>query len=90
MKSLESVIQKLDQLDSLMYSVEGALIDAAEEIIGSETKRLHNLFYLLWEQLQQVTKDVEEVNGNIEVCNAIYAVNHVEEMKRELAELKKA
>lgn len=89
MKTLENIILKLEQMDSLMFSIEGAMIEAAEEDLSNETKRLHNLIYLLWEQLQQVSKDVGEVNGHIEVCNAIYAVNRVEELKQELAELKK-
>lgn len=88
MKSLENIIIKLEMMDSLMFSIEGAMIEATTEELSDETKRLHNLIYLLWEQLQQVTKDVGEVNGHIEVCNAIYAVNRVEELKRELVELK--
>lgn len=89
MKSLENITIKLEMMDSLMFSIEGAMIEATTEELSDETKRLHNLIYLLWEQLQQVTKDVGEVNGHIEVCNAIYAVNRVEELKRELVELKK-
>ena len=89
MKSLENIIIKLEMMDSLMFSIEGAMIEATTEELSDETKRLHNLIYLLWEQLQQVKKDVGEVNGHIEVCNAIYAVNRVEELKRELVELKK-
>ena len=89
MKSLENIIIKLEMMDSLMFSIERAMIEATTEELSDETKRLHNLIYLLWEQLQQVTKDFGEVNGHIEVCNAIYAVNRVEELKRELVELKK-
>lgn len=89
MKSLENIIMRLETMDSLMFSIEGAMIEAAAEELSDKTKRLHNLIYLLWEQLQQVTKDAGEVNGHIEVCNAIYAMNRVEELKRELAELKK-
>lgn len=87
MKSLENIILKLEQMDSLLFSIEDVMLAAAENG-GNDTKRLHNLIYLLWEQLQQVAKDANEVNGHIEVCNAIYAVNRVEELRRELAELK--
>lgn len=89
MKSFESILLKLEQVDSLMYSIEGAMINATVEELSTEDKRLHNLIYLLWDQLQQITKEVTEVNGHIDVCNAIYAVNRVEELKRELVELKK-
>lgn len=88
MKSLESILLKLEQVDSLMYSIEGAMIEVADEELNDEAKRLHNLIYLLWNQLQQITKEVIEVNGHIEVCNAVYAVNRVEELRRELAEMK--
>lgn len=89
MKNLDEMIIKMEQIDSLMYAFEGAILNA-DETFGenNEKKQVHNLFYLLWEQLQQVQKDAEELNGHIGVCNAIYAVNRVEELKQELAELK--
>jgi len=88
MKTLEDIILRLDQMDSLMFSIEDAMLAAAENG-GNDTKKLHNLVYILWEQLQQVTKEATELNGHIEVCNAVYAVHRVEELKNELAELKK-
>ena len=87
MKDLESIIVKLCELDSLMYVIEGEMIAVNEA--GSDMKHLHNLIYLLWGQLQQMENDVEEINGHIKVANAVLAVNHVEELERELAEAKR-
>lgn len=56
MEQLNGAIRKLDQLDSLMYFIEGA----AEEVScgGEESKRLCNLIYLLWDQLKMVRDDL--------------------------------
>ena len=52
MKTFDDILVKMGQLDSLMYSVESAMIEAAPEDGGEEVIRLHNLIYLLWDQLQ--------------------------------------
>lgn len=89
MKNLDDMIIKMEQIDSLMYALEGALLNTDEEAdCDTDKKQVHNLFYLLWEQFQQLQKDADELNGHIEVCNAIYAINRIEELKRELAEVK--
>lgn len=68
MKTLEDIIMKMDQLDSLMYSIETAMLDAAPADAGEKVIRLHNLIYLLWEQFLQARADIDELNGHIEVC----------------------
>ena len=87
MKTLETITIKLEQMDSLMYSIESAMLEVDGEDINA-AKRLHNLVYLLWDHLQQLAKDATEVNGHIKVCNAIFAVNHVDELKAEIERLK--
>ena len=77
---------KMDQLDSLMYSIETAMLDAAPADAGEKVIRLHNLIYLLWEQFLQARADIDELN---EVCNAVYAVNRVREMQDEIERLKR-
>ena len=89
MKTLEDIIMKMDQLDSLMYSIETAMLDAAPADAGEKVIRLHNLIYLLWEQFLQARADIDELNGHIEVCNAVYAVNRVREMQDEIERLKR-
>ena len=88
MKTLDTLIIKMEQLNSLMHSIESTMLEADAEDIKA-TKRLHNLVYLLWDHLQQLAKDATEVNGHIKVCNAIFAVNHVDELKAEIERLKK-
>ena len=88
MKTFDDILVKMGQLDSLMYSVESAMIEAAPEDGGEEVIRLHNLIYLLWDQLKHVTADTEELNGHVKVCNAVYAVNKVDEMRATIERLK--
>lgn len=88
MKTLDDVIIKADQLDSLMYAIEGQMLQAADDEGGEGMLRLHNLFYLLWDQLKQISADITEVNGHIKVCNTILAMNHVEDLKAEIGILK--
>lgn len=85
MIDFENILCKLDQMDSLMYAIEGEMIAVDEA--GSDMKHLHNLVYILWEQLQQVNKDVEKLRGGPKDRNAIYQVSYVEELEREIAEL---
>ena len=89
MKTFDDILVKMGQLDSLMYSVESAMIEAAPEDGGEEVTRLHHLIYLLWDQLKQVTADTEELNGHVKVCNAVYAVNKVDEMRATIERLKR-
>ncbi len=63
MKSSEDIILKLEQLDSLMYCIEGEAIAVDEA--GGDMRHLHNLIYLLWDQLREVTKKVNELNAQI-------------------------
>ncbi len=85
MKDLENVRIRLNQVnDGLMYALETALINEQEGEYSS-IKRTHDLFYIVWESLTQIEKDLDELSGHIKVCNAVYAVNHVNELKSELA-----
>lgn len=87
MKNLDDIIVKMEQIDSLLYTLEGALPEENED--DPKTKsRLHNLFYLLLENFSRLQNDAEELNDHIGVCNAVFAVNRVEEPKQEIADLK--
>lgn len=88
MKDFCDVIAKLDQIDSLMYSVETAMLDAAPAEADKKVMNLHNLIYLLWEQFSQVRSEVDELNGHIQVCNAVFAVNRVQEKNDEIETLR--
>lgn len=93
MKNLENVCLKLNQVnDSLMYALETALINVNERETDEDNekaiKRSLDLFYIVWDSLTQIEKDLDELSGHIKVCNAVYAANHVNELKSELASLR--
>ena len=88
MRTLEDVMIKVNQVNDFMYVIEGAMIDAAPDKLDASTKRLHNLLYVLMDQLRDIELDLDEANGHITVCNAIMAAAHVREMESELKELR--
>lgn len=91
MKNLDNVCIKFNQVnESLMYALETALVDEweTEEAAERSIKRARDLFYIVWDSLNQIENDLDELNGHIKVCNAVYAVNRVNEMKEELEALK--
>lgn len=57
MEELNDVITKLDQLDSFMYVLEGAYLDACTGG-GEESARFCNLLYLLWDQISTVKNNL--------------------------------
>jgi len=85
-KTIDDIIIDLEQIDSFMYAFEGMLLEADGN--NAALIRAQNMFYILWKQLQQSKNDALEVNGHIKVCNAVYAVNRVKDLKEELAELR--
>ena len=89
MIGFENITTRIEQINSLAYALEGAMIEATGHSDSDrETKQMLNLFYLLQGELVQLAKEADELNGHITVCNAVFAVNHVEELKAELAQLK--
>lgn len=89
MINFDSIAIKVSQVNSLAYAIEGAIAEAPGLDVGdSKTKQMLNLFYVLQGELAQLGKDVEELSGHIAVCNAIYAVNRVNELQEEIERLK--
>lgn len=56
--------------------------------MSSGLEQVQNLFYILTEQIGSAKEDIDEVAGHIRVCNAVYAVNRVQELKAEIDRLK--
>ena len=84
--NLDKILIKAGQIKDVAYSIEGALIEADN---GSEPlRRATNLFYVLLEQLNAMSEELDKLSEHISVCNAIFAVNRVDELKREIATLK--
>lgn len=87
MKDFNDLYVRLSNINGMMYATEGAIINSAD-MKNNEGQSLSGLFYILWEQLKALESDIQEIEGHTNVCNAIFAVNHVEELKEELACLK--
>lgn len=87
MKNFNDLYARLDNINGMMYAAEGAVINSAD-IRSNEGQSLSGMFYILWEQLKALESDIQEIEGHTNVCNTIFAVNHVNELKEELAHLK--
>lgn len=88
MRTLEDAIIKVGQVDDFMYMIEGAMIDAVPDAQDASTRRLHSLVYILMDQIRAIKEDLEEANGHITVCNAIFAAGHVRELEAEIKRLR--
>ena len=89
MKNLDYVAGKLEALSTIAYYIESAAIECTVNDEDSHAaNRLIDLVAVMKGQIQQILSDFDEVAGHIEVCNAIYAVNNVNELKTEIARLK--
>ena len=87
MKHFNNAECRLARINSFMYAIEGAIIEA-QEGGEQEFKYLSALFYILMDEMQMLQADMKEISGNIRVCNAIYAINQVDKLKSEIASLK--
>ena len=88
--NVDKLVTKAEQVKALAYTLEGAIIDADLYGAGEESRRAADLFFLLQEQIEMLSELVNNVGGHIEVCNAIYAVNRIDELKTEIERLKLA
>ncbi len=89
MNAIEIIEMKLGQIESLLYVFEDEMIQAFEGELKNK-QRTHNLFCVLLDQFELLEKTVEEAKGHSRVCDAISAVNHVQELRDEIEALKSA
>ncbi len=87
MKDFNDLYARLSNINGMMYAAEGAVINSAD-MRSNEGQSLSGLFYILWEQLKALESDIQEIEGHTNVCNAIFAVNQVENLKAEIELLK--
>lgn len=84
--NLDTVLTKAGQISDLAHALEGGIIEVDN---GSEPiRRVQNLFYVLLEQFEILKSELEKLNEHIYVCNAVFAVNRVQELKNEIEQLK--
>jgi len=89
MKTLDSVILKVEQINDFMVCIDDAMIDASEESgMNKSMDRLYSLVSILEDLLHNVSEELDEANGHIKVCNSILASAHVQQLEAELAELR--
>ena len=75
---------RMEQLVSLMEVID---IMLEKDNVAAHTAAL---CYLLQEQIKQVQSDVIALEGHCRVCDAVWAVNHVEELQAENEALRAA
>lgn len=88
--NVAKLISKAEQAKTLAYTIEGLIVEADIYEAWEECKKVVDMFYLLIEQIDSLATMADEISGHTEVCNAIYAVNRVEELKAEIERLKTA
>lgn len=88
MMNIDEMICKIDEIDTLSYSLESLLYEADVFNSGEKGKKVVHLFFVLQEQIENLANKAHELSGHIEVCNAVNAVNHVNELKAEIKRLK--
>lgn len=86
--NLDKIITRAGQICDLAHALEGAIIEIDD---GSEpVRRVQSLFYVLLEQFEFLNSELDKLNEHVYVCNAVFAVNRVQELKDEIEQLKAA
>lgn len=89
MIDLFQVMNMVEQANTLAYYTESALEEDDCSKTAESRDRLAHMVYALVDKLKEIGPALEEVNGHIQVCNAVFAAAHVREMQKELEELRK-
>ncbi len=85
MIDFDKIEVRAGQLESLAFALETAIIEMDDGRLNNpEGTRMQDLFYVLMEQIETLNKEITELHGHIAVCNAVYAVNHVNDLKSEI------
>lgn len=77
-RHLSKAIQQIEKVEALMYAYEKAYLDLAVE--PEERKKADlaiSTFYAIWDYIREVAGDLEHLEGDCRVVDAIYAVNEV-------------
>lgn len=81
-RNLEKAKFDIEKVDSLMYAIENTYlsIDTLPEE-REKADRAVNAFYALWDAIRAVEDDIDRLQGDDVVVDAIYAVNDVIRIK---------
>mgnify|MGYP003305884037 CR=1 FL=1 len=86
--NLDIVLTKAVQIFDLAHALEGAIIEIDDG--GEPVRRVQSLFYVLLEQFEFLNSELNKLNEHVYVCNAVFAINRVQELKDEIEKLKAA
>jgi len=90
-KTFDDIVVRLEMMETLADSMERAIDDAIlASGMSDKALKVQHLFYILLEQINQTKGEAAEVAGHVKVCNAIFAVNKVDELKAEIDRLRAA
>ena len=84
-KNLDKALLDIEKVNALMYAIESAYLTI--EVIPEELERADkatHAFYALWDCIRTLQIDIELLQGDETVVDAIYAVNDVERRKSSL------
>ncbi len=73
------------KMDAIMEAFEHTYLHLIDECSGEmeERTKAAMAFYALRDMLQDVTTDAIYLSSHMEVCNAVFAVNHIKRMEGE-------
>jgi HJR/Mrr/RecB family endonuclease len=84
-QNLDKAIQGVARVGALMYAYEKAFLDL--EVEPEERERADmaiSTFYAIWDTVREVAEDLERLDGDCLVVDAIYAVNNVRHKRSSL------
>lgn len=88
---IERILTLSDMINGLLNALEIVLNVIYSDGIGtSDEETLFSLFYILSEKADELHNNVFKLSEEIQMCDAIAAVNHVERLKAENEQLKQA
>ena len=77
-RNLSGAIQKVGKIQALMYAYEKAFLDLDVEPEERERADMAiSTFYAIWDAIKEVVKDLERLEGDCRVVDAIYAAESV-------------
>jgi len=90
-KTFDDIVIRLEMMETIADYMESAIDDAIlASGMSDKAAKVQHLFYILLEQITQTKEEATEIAGHVKVCNAIFAVNRVNELQAEIDRLRAA
>lgn len=77
-RNINKALFDIEKVNAIMYAIESAYltIEVVPEELEKADKAVYS-FYALWDCIRAVQEDLERIQGDESVVDAIYAVNDV-------------